>query len=272
MSASIASARKETQGAGQIQVSTHTPTYSRNGSGAGVACSAHSIFNDRQITAPNPRTVRAIQLAGPAGQLEAVLNEGSVDARFAALVCHPHPLGGGNLHSKVVYHAMKVLNAPEWGLGCPVLRFNFRGMGLSGGTHDGQAESGDVLAGMDWLTREFRLPLVVAGFSFGAVMALQACSSNAAQHNVNAAIALGLPTAASGHSYDYDFLRSLALPKLFLSGDRDTFAPLEQLTAAFAPAAEPKRLIFIPGADHFFTGQIEAMQHALAGWLKEQLS
>ena len=66
-----------------------------------------------------------------------VLNQGAPGARFAALVCHPHPLGGGNLHNKVVYHAMKVLNDAAWGLGCPVLRFNFRGTGLSEGAHDG---------------------------------------------------------------------------------------------------------------------------------------
>ncbi len=217
------------------------------------------------------RAVRSIEIAGPAGQLAAVLNEGSADARFAALVCHPHPLGGGNLHNKVVYHAMKVLNAPEWDMACPVLRFNFRGTGLSEGIHDGQAESGDVLAGMDWLMREFRLPLIVAGFSFGAAMALRACSTGAVESNVRAVISLGLPTEASGHSYSYGFLKDLAVPKLFLSGNRDQFAPAEQLHEVFAPAAEPKRLIFISEADHFFTGQLDAMQRALAGWLKEQL-
>lgn len=271
MSASFASAWKETQRGGQIQVPTPSSSYSRHGSGAGAACTAGAFLNDREIIGQNPRTVRSIQLAGPTGQLEAILNEGSAEARFAALVCHPHPLGGGNLHNKVVYHAMKVLNAPGWELGCPVLRFNFRGTGLSEGAHDGQAESGDVLAGMDWLTSEFRLPLIVVGFSFGAAMALRACSSDAGQHSVRAAVALGLPTAASGHSYDYHFLNNLALPKLFLSGDHDAFAPAEQLTEVFAPAAEPKRLIFIPDADHFFTGQLEPMQRALAGWLKEQL-
>ncbi len=166
---------------------------------------------------------------------------------------------------------MKALNAPEWGLGCPVLRFNFRGTGLSEGAHHGEAESGDVLAGMDWLEREFRLPLIVAGFSFGAAIALRACASVRRSSDVRALIALGLPTAAPGPDYHYAFLKNLALPKLFLSGDRDQFAPAEQLTQVTAAAAEPKRLIFIPGADHFFTGQLEAMQRALAGWLKEQL-
>ncbi len=154
-----------------------------------------------------------------------------------------------------------------------MLRFNFRGTGLSEGAHDGVAETGDVLAGMDWLQREFRLPLIVAGFSFGAAMALRACYLPGATHrDVRALIALGLPTTAQGPAYNYSYLQNLTTPKLFLSGDRDQFAPAEQLTKVAASAAEPKRLILIPGADHFFTDQLEAMQHALAGWLKEQLS
>jgi len=216
--------------------------------------------------------LRSFSIAGEAGQLEAILNEGTRNAKFAALVSHPHPLGGGNLHNKVVYHAMKVLNDPAWGLGWPVLRFNFRGTGLSEGAHDGEAETGDVLAGMDWLEREFRLPLIVAGFSFGAAMALRACRlPDTTRRDVRALIALGLPTTAQGPAYNYSFLQDLTTPKLFLSGDRDQFAPAEQLTQVADSAAEPKRLILIPGADHFFTDQLEAMQRALAGWLKEQL-
>jgi uncharacterized protein len=220
--------------------------------------------------------IHSITLAGPAGQLEALLNQGASpthsNARFAALICHPHPLGGGTMHNKVVYHAMKVLNDPAWGLGWPVLRFNFRGTGVSEGAHDGVAETGDVLAGMDWLEREFRLPLIVAGFSFGAAMALQACClPGTTHHDVRALIALGLPTTAQGRTYHYSFLHNLTTPKLFLSGDHDQFAPAEQLTQVSASASEPKRLIFIPGADHFFTDQLGPMQHSLAGWLKEQL-
>src|SRR5947209_10297034 len=112
--------------------------------------------------------IRSIDdLRGPAGKLEAVLNGGRANARFAALVCHPHPLGGGTLHNKVVYHAMKVLNGAEWGLRLPVLRFNFRGTGLSEGHHEGLAETADVSAALEWLDAEFKLPIVVIGFSFG---------------------------------------------------------------------------------------------------------
>ena len=222
--------------------------------------------------------VRNIQLSGPAGRLEAVLNEGSPGAAFTAIVCHPHPLGGGSLHNKVVYHAMKVLNAPEWGFGWPVLRFNFRGTGLSQGKHDGAAETGDVLAGLAWLENEYNLSIVVAGFSFGAAMALAACCGNAVAQkpaiDVRALIAIGLPirTGAVGADtpfYDYSFLARCAIPKLFLSGDHDRYATQAELIQAVAAAAEPRHVALVPGADHFFTGQLEAMQSALSAWLKE---
>ena len=216
---------------------------------------------------PESAKLRSVDLTGPAGRLEAVVNEGAADARFAALICHPHPLGGGTLHNKVVYHAMKVLNGPEWGFGWPVLRFNFRGTGLSHGNHDGEAEADDVRAALDWLENEYRRPLVVVGFSFGAAMALSACCGRG---QVNALVALGLPTHAQGREYRYPFLASCNLPKLFVSGDRDQYAPPSELARVTESAAEPKRLLLIPGADHFFTGQLEPMQQALSGWLKEQ--
>src|SRR5262249_58679530 len=92
--------------------------------------------------------IKSFFLKGPAGRLEALLNEGQPTATHAALVCHPHPLHGGTMHNKVVYHAMKALSS----FGFPVLRFNFRGAGLSEGEHDhGKGEVGDVRAALDWL-------------------------------------------------------------------------------------------------------------------------
>jgi len=214
--------------------------------------------------------VRSVELSGPAGRLEAVLNQGSERARFAALVCHPHPLGGGTLHNKVVYNAMKVLNAPAWGFEAPVLRFNFRGVGLSQGEHDGQAEAGDVLAALRWLEAEFRLPLVAAGFSFGAAMTLAALCGPDAPASVKAIACFGLPVEAESRRYTYPGLESLKLPKLFLSGDSDEFASASDLARVTAQAAEPKQMAFIRDADHFFTGRIEPFQQALAGWLREQ--
>ena len=218
---------------------------------------------------PATAALRSVSLRGPAGRLEAVVNEGAPNSRFAALVCHPHPLGGGSMHNKVVYHAMKALNDPQWGLGWPVLRFNFRGTGLSQGVHDGQAESSDVLAALAWLENEFHLPLVVVGFSFGAAMALSACCSpSSATKNIRALALLGLPTHAAGHDFRYPQLHACTIPKLFLSGADDQFAPGSQLPAIAASAADPTQLVLLPSADHFFTGQLEPMQTALAGWLK----
>jgi alpha/beta superfamily hydrolase len=230
----------------------------------------------RGVTLSIPSRVRSLHFTGPAGRLEAVLNEGAADAAFAAVVCHPHPKGGGTMHNKVVYHAMKVLNDPAWGLALPVLRFNFRGTGLSEGAHDGKLESEDVLAAIDWIENEYKVPLVVAGFSFGAAMALKACCG-AGEHRtqnrtqIRAVAALGLPTQAEGREYKYRFLAGCSLPKLFLSGDHDQYASRPQLAQVVDSAAEPKRLLLIPAADHFFTGQLDAMQQALEGWLKEQL-
>jgi uncharacterized protein len=222
--------------------------------------------------------IRSFALRGPAGRLEAVLNEGVTGAPFSALVCHPHPVFGGNLHNKVVYHAMKVLNDPQWGFGGPVLRFNFRGAGASEGAHNGQAEVEDVLAAIEWLHKEFARPIVVAGFSFGAAMALAACSRLAhkrciAQTNplIRAAIALGLPVRVDQRAYDYSFLGNLPVTKLFLSGDSDPFASPDQLAGIVETTAEPKQLTLISGADHFFTGELEPMQRTMANWLAEQL-
>jgi alpha/beta superfamily hydrolase len=217
--------------------------------------------------------LRAVDLRGPAGRLEALLNEGASDAPAAALLCHPHPLGGGTLHNRVVYHAAKVMNAPEWGLCWPVLRFNFRGTGRSEGRHDGSLEAADVTAALDWLNAEYGLPIVIAGFSFGAAMALAATCGTASSGNradLCALAALGLPIQGFGHTYSYPFLSRCALPKLFLSGDRDCFAPKHQLQQVIETAADPRKLVLVPGADHFFTGCLSPMQKALATWLKEQ--
>jgi alpha/beta superfamily hydrolase len=232
-----------------------------------------TIASSRSRTSSAPAVLRSVSLRGPAGRLEAGLNEGAPHAPFAALVCHPHPLGGGSMLNKVVYHAMKVLNDPQWGLCWPVLRFNFRGTGLSQGVHHGQAETGDVLAALDWLENEFHLPLVVVGFSFGAAMALGVCCSpSPAIKNVRALALLGLPTQVPGFDYRYPDLHACAIPKLFLSGASDQFDPDSQLAGIAASAAEPSQLVLLPRADHFFTGQIEPMQTALAAWLTGTLT
>ena len=210
--------------------------------------------------------IRSFFLDGPAGRLEALLNAGAADATHAALVCHPHPLFGGTLHNKVVFRVMKALNA----FGLPVLRFNFRGAGLSAGEHDrGRGEVEDVRAALDWLDREFHLPMIFAGFSFGAWVGLRATCPDA---RVRALIALGTPVDVEGQSYAYDFLRDCTKPKLFVSGARDEFGPAGEVERIVAAAAEPKHLVRVPGADHFFEGRLPAVGSAIEEWLLTALA
>src|SRR5271165_6303564 len=144
--------------------------------------------NDRrQPVLPETSSIRSLFLAGPAGRLEALLNAGSPNATHSAVVCHPHPLYGGTLHNKVVFHAMKALNS----FGFPVLRFNFRGTGLSEGEHANSiGEVDDVREALAWLESEFALPVIFAGFSFGAAVGMRA---DCPDDRVKAVVGLGVP-------------------------------------------------------------------------------
>jgi alpha/beta superfamily hydrolase len=221
---------------------------------------------------PQSSTIKSLFLEGSAGRLEALLNAGAENATHAAFVCHPHPLFGGTLHNKVVFHAMKALN----GFGFPVLRFNFRGAGLSHGEHDqGNGEVEDVRTALNWLDAEFHLPLLFAGFSFGAAVGLRAACPD---ERVQALIGVGVPAVpvAEGSEtprvYTFDFLRDCSKPKLFVSGARDSFGPRAKLEALVASAAEPKKLVVIEGADHFFEGRLRELRDAIEGWVKEGVS
>ena len=206
-------------------------------------------------------SIRSLFLNGPAGRLEALLNGGSPDATHAAVVCHPHPLYGGTLHNKVVFHTMKALNS----FGFPVLRFNFRGTGLSEGEHaNGIGEVEDVRAALDWLEHEFTLPVSFAGFSFGAAVGLRAAN---ADDRVRALIAVGLPVVeVEGRVYDYEFLRACTKPKLFVSGSRDQFGPAGKLEALVQTFAEPKKLVRIEAGDHFLEGRLKELRVAIEEW------
>lgn len=207
-------------------------------------------------------SIRSLFLAGPAGRLEALVNQGAEQASHAVLVCHPHPQYGGTLHNKVVFHAMKALHE----FGFPVLRFNFRGTGLSEGSYDeGRGEVDDVRTALDWLDGEFHRPLLFAGFSFGAAVGLEAACPDA---RVQAVIGLGLPVSPmAGQSYDLRVLESCHKAKLFVSGDRDPFGPRARLAELVAALPPPKTLVFIPAADHFFEGRLREMREAIAAWV-----
>ena len=202
-------------------------------------------------------------LHGPAGKLEALLwTVPTAHPPMAALVCHPHPLFGGTLHNKVVFHAARTLHR----LGLPVLRFNFRSAGLSEGEHDsGRGEAEDVRTALDWLSGEFpERPLLLAGFSFGAWVGLRVgCADARVRHLVG----LGIPVNDSSH----DYLRECAKPKLFLHGRRDEHGDAAAVEALVASLPGANRLIFIEDADHFFTGHLDRMTAALHDWLSKQL-
>jgi hypothetical protein len=217
-------------------------------------------------------TIKSLFLEGPAGRLEALLNAGAESATHAAVVCHPHPLFGGTLHNKVVFHTMKALNS----FGFPVLRFNFRGAGLSQGEHDhGNGEVDDVCTALDWLDSEFHLPLLFAGFSFGAAVGLRAACHDL---RVKAVIGVGVPAipvaadTEEPRTYTYDFLQDCTKPKLFVSGARDQFGPRAKLEVLVATVPEPKKLVVIEGADHFFEGRLRELREAIEAWVRQALS
>jgi alpha/beta superfamily hydrolase len=210
--------------------------------------------------------IRSLFLNGRAGRLEAVLNEGASDAKYAALVCHPHPVYGGTLHNKVVFHTMKALNH----FGFPVLRFNFRGAGLSQGEHDhGRGEMDDVRTALDWLDNEFHLPMFFAGFSFGSVVGMQvACPDQRVEY----LIALGLPVSPiDDRRYDFQFLHHCSKPKFFISGSHDQYAPRQELERLIESIPQPRRLQIIENGDHFFEGKLSEMRSGLEHWIKKQL-
>ncbi|MFZ0808364.1 MAG: alpha/beta fold hydrolase [Candidatus Sulfotelmatobacter sp.] len=216
-------------------------------------------------------SIRSLFVEGAAGHLEALLHAGAEGATHAAVVCHPHPLFGGTLHNKVVFHTMKALNS----FGFPVLRFNFRGSGLSEGEHDhGVGEIEDVKAALNWLEAEFHLPLVFAGFSFGAAVGLRAACDDT---RVRALIGIGTPVAPVAADseeprvYTFDFLHDCTRPKLFVSGARDQFGPRAKLEALVASVPEPKKLVIIEGADHFFEGRLRELREAIEGWVRESV-
>jgi alpha/beta superfamily hydrolase len=160
---------------------------------------------------------------------------------------------------------MKALNS----FGFPVLRFNFRGTGLSQGEHDnGVGEGDDVRSALDWLDGQFHLPLIFAGFSFGAAVGLRPACEDA---RVKAVVGLGLPVvpAANERNYNFEFLNSCAKPKLFLSGARDQYGPRAQLQHVVSSFPEPKKFVLIEGADHFFEGRLRELREAIEEWIKE---
>jgi alpha/beta superfamily hydrolase len=206
-------------------------------------------------------------LSGPAGALEAILDEPGGDRIRAAVVfAHPHPQFGGTMHTKVVYQGAKALAR----IGCAVLRFNFRGVGRSSGTFSGgPGELADFGAGVDFMSARYPGHRVwAAGFSFGAWAALE---SGATDDRVSALIGISPPVATSVSGQQYTFERTLAStkPKFFVQGEADDVCPLEAMWVFYGKLPEPKELVVIDAADHLFDGKTQEAGDALEDLLAD---
>ncbi len=204
----------------------------------------------------------SFEFGGPAGRLEAVLIHPEGEPAAAAVVCHAHPLHGGMMHFKPVHRVAKALQSA----GLAALRFNFRGVGRSEGTHDhGIGEQEDARAALFELARRFPgLPLVLGGFSFGATVALRVAARD---ERVKAVLALGYPFTRSDSTAP---LGAILTPRLFVQGEHDEFGSGAALARLVEPLPPPRELVVVRGADHYFTERLDALQAAVAAWAERR--
>lgn len=193
------------------------------------------------------------------GQLEAILKEPEGTPRGAALVCHPHPLGGGTMHNKVVFRtAAGLVDA-----GLVTLRFNFRGVGASDGEHDGTAETQDVRDALDYLSSNYPgMDITLAGFSFGTRMGSEVGMSD---DRVSRLISIGTPV---DKYLDFDYLTGLRKPILFVHGDRDEFGAKENIEALAAKVAAvtDAELVVFDDCGHFFDDHLNELRESVREW------
>ena len=195
------------------------------------------------------------------GQLEAILKEPNGAAQGVALVCHPHPLGGGTMHNKVVFRAAAGLVDA----GLITLRFNFRGVGASIGTHDGNLEKQDVRDCLDYLAENYpNQPITLAGFSFGTRMGSEVALEDA---RVVRLISIGTPVDKYD---DFDYLQSLRKPILFIHGDSDEFGALENVQKLVAKITDAE-LVYFENCGHFFDNHLNELRETVKNWVVKQL-
>ena len=195
----------------------------------------------------------------PHGRLEAILKPPRDESiRGVALVLHPHPLGGGTMHNKVVFRAAAALNEA----GLVTLRFNFRGVGQSTGTHDeGYGERDDVRGGLDYLAENYPgQEITLCGFSFGARVGLEVGIDD---DRVTRLISIGTPI----DKYDFGFLTACRKSILFVHGEHDEFGRLDLLRKLIARIEAPKKLAVIKAAGHFFDDQLDELKRVIREWV-----
>jgi len=217
-----------------------------------------------------------LEIPGRAGKLECLLNEppamrgvdgdgrvqpgAATGVRAAVVFAHPHPQYGGTMHTKVVYQSAKALAR----IGCAVLRFNFRGVGLSAGEFDaGIGEKADFLAAVAFMHERYpTAPLWAAGMSFGSWIALTA---GAEDPDVSLLLGVAIPS----DRYNFEAMQTSPKPKFLIHGERDEITPLKQIRAFYAQCADPKELTIIDGADHLFDGKVGEVADALEDLLED---
>ena len=204
-------------------------------------------------------------IPAPHGKLEAIIKEPPGTPRGAALVLHPHPLGGGTMHNKVVFRAAAALNEA----GLITLRINFRGVGQSTGEHDeGRGEREDVTVGLDYLVENHpNLSITLCGFSFGARVGIEV---GIGDPRVRYLISIGTPV----DKYDFSFLTTCRKPILFVHGERDEHGDIDALRASVEEVKKytDAELVVIPEVDHFFEGRLDELKQAITEWISRKLT
>ena len=224
----------------------------------------------------------AFEIQGPAGRLEALMDDPACECRLApvrtepvsganpdaqpeekprvaVVLAHPLPTGGGTMHNKVVYQAAKGLCR----IGAVVLRFNFRGVGTSDGAfEDGPGEMADFRAALDFMAGRYPgVELWAAGFSFGAWIAM---TVGALDDRVSTLIGIAPPV----EQYDFSAVLESLKPKFFIQGDRDDLCPYQAMREFYARVPGPKELVTIDGADHLFDGKTSEVAEAVRDLLE----
>ena len=201
------------------------------------------------------RRIESLVIAGPAGQLEALLEEPEDrEPREAFVVCHPHPVHGGTMHNKVVYRIARGLRRS----GAVVLRFNYRGVGKSEGSYDNCiGETEDARVALAYLRSRYPdLPYSLAGFSFGSRIVLKMGCDLGTPARI---IAVGVPAAHAGMAG----LGDCDVPRVFIQSTNDQFGPRPAMEAYFERLRGPKKLIWVEAADHFFAGALDEFEEAV---------